>query len=73
MDELTVDVTSLRQQLSRMGEAVVNNYVAHFYEMTKYDDLSLYWRKVAYNEVFGRMAELHLQVDLTSVKEDSSQ
>lgn len=43
----------------RAREAAANNYVAHFHETTEYDDLNLYSRKVAYNEVFGMMAKLH--------------
>lgn len=38
--------------------------------MIEYDCHNLYWRKVAYNEVFGMMAELHPQVDLAFAKEE---
>lgn len=48
----------------------MNNYMAYFHEMVEYDILNSYWRKVAYNEVFGMMAELHPKVDLAFVKED---
>lgn len=48
----------------------MNNYVAHFHETVEYDVLNLYWRKVAYNEVFRMMPELHPRVDLASVKEE---
>lgn len=48
----------------------MNKYVVHFHEMIEYDDLHLYWRKVAYNEVLKRIAELHSQVDLAIVKDE---
>ncbi|CAA3021786.1 Hypothetical predicted protein [Olea europaea subsp. europaea] len=37
---------------------------------TEYDSLGMYWRVVAYNEVFKRLAELYLKLDLTSVKDE---
>ncbi|CAA2987561.1 Hypothetical predicted protein [Olea europaea subsp. europaea] len=52
------------------GEVAKNNYIAHFHETTKYDSLALYWKGVAYNEVFKKLVELYLQLDLTSIKEE---
>lgn len=42
VDELIAEVANLRQQLSQTREVVVNNYLAHFHEMTEYDSLGLY-------------------------------
>lgn len=46
----------------------MDDYIAHFHEMAEYDGLDLYWRGVTSNEVFGRLFELHHDLDLTPVK-----
>ncbi|CAA3010551.1 Hypothetical predicted protein [Olea europaea subsp. europaea] len=52
------------------GEAVVENFVAHFHEMADYDGLGLYWRGVAYDEILKRLANLCPQMDLAPLKEE---
>lgn len=67
VDELTTEVANLKQQLSGTGEAVVNNYVAHFHETAEYNSFGLFWRKVTYNEVFGRESKVEPQQDEATV------
>ncbi|CAA2965035.1 Hypothetical predicted protein [Olea europaea subsp. europaea] len=68
-EKIKKEVHLCKVELNGVEEPVVNNYRAYFHKIDEYDDLDLYWRKVAYNEVFGRIVELYPQVDLTSVKE----
>lgn len=49
---------------------MLNEYVTYFHEVAKYDGLYLYWRKVTYNKVLGRLVELHPQVELSALKEE---
>lgn len=67
---LLLKLTTRGSSWEGAGEAVLNNYIFHFYETIEYNCLDLYWDRVAYNDVFGRLAELHPQVDLASIREE---
>ncbi|CAA2971350.1 Hypothetical predicted protein [Olea europaea subsp. europaea] len=59
VEELTTEAADLKQWLERTGVVAIDEHIAHFHEIAKYDDLRMYWRGVAYKEVFKRLAELY--------------
>lgn len=70
VEELNVEVASLKQQFSSTGKVAVDNYVAYFHETTEYDGFGLCWRGIACNEILKWLAKLHPQMDLAPLKEE---
>ncbi|CAA3014872.1 S-norcoclaurine synthase [Olea europaea subsp. europaea] len=60
---LASEAAGLEHQLEGVGAVAVEEYIAHFHETSEYDGLGMYWRGVAYNEVFKRLTELHPELD----------
>ncbi|CAA2973208.1 Hypothetical predicted protein [Olea europaea subsp. europaea] len=70
VEGLVDEAAGLKQQLERAGGAAIEEYVAHFHETSEYDGLGMYWRGLAYSEFFKRLAELHPELDFTSIRDD---
>lgn len=65
---LEAEVKRYEADVVEAGDIAVKNYVANFHHTEEYRRFGLYWSKVAYEEVFERLGEVHPQLDVSELK-----